>query len=294
MWRSEFNINYTINKRKLRRNLWRSPARNLWVCVAVCMAAVLLPTGASAQFTDGPEAEESGRTSLKSRAYPWYDAGKDSGAAPDVEVHKEPYDDPQEAGNRNSTWLYEEPAPTTTAARPTMPLWLMSVLEILTWLLLFIVVAAAIGLLIWAFARFRAKPIELAGDTQPRTQDRTTDVDRVEELPVNINVDPHSDPLSEARRLFAAGDYAQAAVYLYSYKLLILDRVQHIRLMRGKTNRQYLMEVRVPALRGILKPTMVMFEDAFFGKHEITRQRCETCFNSIEPFESLIATHPAT
>ena len=53
-----------------------------------------------------------------------------------------------------------------------------------------------------------------------------------------------ADYLDEAQRLYRNGDYAQAIIYLFSHQLLQLDRRHWLRLVKGKTNRQYLREVR--------------------------------------------------
>jgi hypothetical protein len=66
-----------------------------------------------------------------------------------------------------------------------------------------------------------------------------------------------------------------------------LDRHHVIRLAKGKTNRQYLRETRTrPALAEILETTMVAFEDVFFGKHELSRQRFEECHSQFGTFQS--------
>ena len=55
-----------------------------------------------------------------------------------------------------------------------------------------------------------------------------------------------------------AGDFAQATIFLFAHMLVELDRHQLIRLARGKTNRQYLMDLethlRVGMPRGAPRP----------------------------------------
>jgi len=263
-----------------------APAVNLLLIICSLLVAVLHCTPVRGDYT-GKQAEASARESLKSRAYPWYDAGSDTGKQPEIEVHAEPSEEALDPGNRKSDWVYVETA-TSTGPSATMPPWLAALLEVLTWGVLAVVVVGAAVLLWWAFMVTATQSPD-RHQAAPATIDRTTDVDRVEELPFNIR--PQSDLLAESRRLFEAGDYTQAAVYLYSYKLLMLDRAQHIRLTRGKTNRQYLKELSIQPLRDILQPTMVMFEDAFFGKHGITRKRFESCWDQVQPFENLILSH---
>ena len=257
----------------------------------VTLCCVLWCTAAPAQFVDSEAARSSAKKSLSDRAFPWYDAEADTTRTPEVEVYSEPTEEDLDPGNRSSNWVREDTPPTATPATPTMPAWFALVVEIFTWGMLAVIIVVIVGLLVWGF-------MAAVGHTSPRSKskrktiDRTTDVDRVEELPINIQ--PKSDLLAEARRLFDAGDYAAAAIYLYSYKLMMLDRAQQIRLTRGKTNRQYLREVAVPALRDILQPTMVMFEDAFFGKREIPRGRFDACWNRVETFENLLLSHQSS
>jgi hypothetical protein len=109
-------------------------------------------------------------------------------------------------------------------------------------------------------------------------------VDRVEALPFHLRK-PTGDFLSEARRLYEAGNYSEAVIYLYSHLLVQLDRHHVIRLTKGKTNRQYLREVRSRTLlREILDRTMVAFEDVFFGHHALTRERFEECWRRLDEF----------
>ena len=112
------------------------------------------------------------------------------------------------------------------------------------------------------------------------------DVDRVEALPFEVRR-PQGDLLSEARRHYEAGNYNEAIIFFYSYLLVELDKSQLIRLTRGKTNRQYLREVRrQPLLHELLSLTMVAFEDVFFGHHQLPRSRFETCFRRLDEFEA--------
>ena len=69
------------------------------------------------------------------------------------------------------------------------------------------------------------------------------DADRVEALPFHVRA-ASGDFLAEARRLYDAGHYSEAIVYLFSYQLVQLDKHHVIRLAKGKTNRQYVRETR--------------------------------------------------
>jgi hypothetical protein len=110
------------------------------------------------------------------------------------------------------------------------------------------------------------------------------DVDRVDALPFQLKR-PRGDLLAEAQRLYDEGRYAEAMIYLYSYQLVQLDKSQVIRLTRGKTNRQYLREVRRSSkLFELMQRSMVTFEDVFFGDHELDRSGFELCWTQLDEF----------
>lgn len=120
------------------------------------------------------------------------------------------------------------------------------------------------------------------------------DISRVEELPVALGKAP-ADYLDEAQRLYRRGDYALAVVYLFSHQLLQLDRRHWVRLVKGKTNRQYLREVRRSSASGseqiaaIFAGTVLLFEEVFFGKRLPPRDQLDQVWNNIDRFEMLVA-----
>jgi len=116
--------------------------------------------------------------------------------------------------------------------------------------------------------------------------DTQRDVDRVEDLPFQLKR-VTGDFLAEARRLYEAGQYSEAVIYLFSYQLVALDKRHVIRLAKGKTNRQYLREARSrEPLKQMLQGTMISFEDVFFGHHELSRHRFEESWHRLDEFHS--------
>ena len=98
-----------------------------------------------------------------------------------------------------------------------------------------------------------------------RKYDQADDAARIEALPFRLRSGA-LDLLGEARRLYAAGNYGEAVIYLFSHELVELDRARMVRLAKGKTNRQYLRELALrPELSQLFEQTMVAFEDVFFG-----------------------------
>jgi hypothetical protein len=114
------------------------------------------------------------------------------------------------------------------------------------------------------------------------------DPTRVDELPFDF-VALKRDPLAEAEQLWRSGRYNEAMVYLYAYMLLALDQSRHIHLQKGKTNRMYLRELKPLGLKRILEPTMLAFEEVFFGKYDVSKERFELAWGQLELFHKLLA-----
>ncbi len=115
-------------------------------------------------------------------------------------------------------------------------------------------------------------------------------LDRVEALPMEVD-ESVTDLLAEARRRQQSGDLSTAVVYLFSHQLLELDRHHLIRLVKGKTNRQYLREImrnaRQPEpLHSTVRETVALFEAAFFGGHPPRESDFANCLNQIEEFSA--------
>ncbi len=242
--------------------------------LVLLLAGLFLLATSSAAEGESDEAVEDARESLGSRgAFPWYDREAD---APRPLRLKTVEDDSE---NRASNW---QPAPATgTTARPPNLSWLGRILQIMGISALVALLVLAVVFITRAF--LSGEVMETAGSKVVETGH---DVDRVEHLPFQLRK-PTGDFLSEARRLYEAGDFSQAVLYLYSHFLVQLDRQHVIRLAKGKTNRQYLRETRSrPVLHQILEITMVSFEDVFFGHHKISREQFEASWNRLSEFEA--------
>jgi hypothetical protein len=221
------------------------------------------------------EAVEAGREALDGSVnFPWYNSESDGIRRLDVEP-------PEDLKNRGSKW--ERRIKTKKNRTPwSMPDWLWTVLEVLGWTLLVMALVAVGYFLVKAF--LLAESGHASGEAVAEGTLGAGDIDRVESLPFQLKA-PQSDLLSEARRQYEAGNYRDAIVYLYSYQLVELDKHQLIRLTKGKTNRQYLREIRRRGdLFGLLRVTMLAFEDVFFGNHSLDRSRFESCWNGLDAF----------
>ena len=95
--------------------------------------------------------------------------------------------------------------------------------------------------------------------------------------------------LDAARAAYEQQDYRQATIYLFSHTLLTLDQNHWIRLTRGKTNRQYLAELRDNVeLKRFFEQVMIPFEAAFFGDLPISRQQFERCWSHVDRFHQVV------
>jgi len=209
---------------------------------------------------------------------PWYDESTGE-LKPSTAEETEPPPRPKDwkPPKREDDEEDEEKASRRRAAQPVDP---AAFLNYVLWSVGSVLLIALIVLIIVAIVRARGK--------EKRKTPSFEDIAKIEELPFAVRK-PKGDFLSEARRLYQEGKYGEAMLYFYSYLLLKLDRRQLIHLDRGKTNRQYLRELRgFRSLRGIVEPSMIAFEEVFFGRHKLTRDRFERCFGKLDEFEQLV------
>jgi hypothetical protein len=219
---------------------------------------------------DPQEAVQSGQKALDHWGrYPWYDAKSDD---------LEPLDlSPPWWAN----WWPNSQGPSWSLSLPS------SLLQWVAWIVIALALGVMILLLVRTFLARRKSPTgEVAGSGRSSAAD---DRRRVEALPLP-GVGGQLDLLAEAERQYHLGHYGQAIIYLFSYQLVQLDRQQLIHLSKGKTNRQYLRELGPhKPLRRLLEPSMLAFEDVFFGQHTLDRGRFEWCWARLGEFQSLAA-----
>jgi hypothetical protein len=161
------------------------------------------------------------------------------------------------------------------------------ILRGLAWSLLAMVLIAVVLFLATAVLRMDGADQDSTGIVRKR------DADRVENLPFPVP-SREGDFLTVSKRSYDSGDFNDAIIYLFSYHLVELDRRHLIRLNRGKTNRQYLRELRSnPELCKILSKTMLAFEDVFFGHHSLSRRRFEECWQQLDRFHEVMKQEAA-
>jgi hypothetical protein len=101
---------------------------------------------------------------------------------------------------------------------------------------------------------------------------------RLSDLPEGIGLGD-GDPWAEALGRRAAGDLAGAIICLFAYQLLSLDQLGLIRLVPGRTGRQYLQVVRDQELADSLGATLRLFEEVYYGRKPPTAQAFESVWN---------------
>ncbi len=162
-----------------------------------------------------------------------------------------------------------------------------TILEWIAWIVILLLLGVLIYVMIRVIRARTRRHSTVAGEeaeADPEAEHR-----RVEALPLPARQRP-GDLLSTARQLYQEGNYREAILYLFSHQLVELDKRQFIHLDRGKTNRQYLRELgRRVDLRRLMEPTMVAFEEVFFGNHSLDRRRFEACWARLGDFDRLLA-----
>jgi hypothetical protein len=240
---------------------------------------VIAPLALAADLSDN--AVEAGKEALSSVArFPWYDRSND-----DVRrLHTVPRD-AADSENRRSQWTKDNSKTATTTTGRRFSLFG----PILQWIGITALVLL-LGAIAFLIARAFLKEEITENVVLRKVIESARDVDRVEALPFQVRK-ATADFLAEARRLYEAGNYSEAIIYLFSYELVQLDKQHLIRLAKGKTNRHYLRELRQrPHLRSILETTMIAFEDAFFGRKSLTRDRLDECWKRLEDLQRELTT----
>jgi hypothetical protein len=252
----------------------RTVAYALRGAIALSFALCAFGSAAAAESpTDNPV--ELGREALSgSGKFPWYDRREDDVRRINT-VPRQPLAD------RGDKWASQPATPVATAAGPRID----RLGPVLQWIGLSVLVIL-LGVIAYLIATtFLTEEVSESSAVR-RVVETRRDADRVEALPFQLRA-AGGDFLAEAGRLYEAGQFSQAIVYLYSWQLVQLDKHHVLRLTKGKTNRQYLRETRRrPSLAATLEQTMLAFEDAFFGRKTLSREEFEACWQRLDDFQA--------
>ena len=156
--------------------------------------------------------------------------------------------------------------------------------QLLIFLLVALVLAALIGALAWAYhERLLADDVPMSARRGP-----ARGVAHAGPLPAGLDAGS-TDPLAEAARLRAAGNYAGAVVRLFAHQLLALDRLRLARLAPGRTGRQLVRSVANPGVRSLVEPTLRLFEVVYYGHEAPPVDAFEAAWAKAQELERLIA-----
>jgi hypothetical protein len=202
---------------------------------------------------------------------PWYDSDADN-------LRRIPLK-PERESNWDISWLFDW--------IPNLFSWL-GVITFWEWLAWIIVVAIVATLVYILIRLYLSSESNTARRSKSAVTEQKTMTARIEALPFEVDEEV-TDMLAAATACRKRGDYNRAIVYLFSHLLIELDRFHRIALTRGKTNRQYLRELkRQPRLRQILQRTMVPFEEVFFGSRTLAVERFDRCWEQLDEFGDLV------
>ncbi len=165
--------------------------------------------------------------------------------------------------------------------------WLLTHFDWFAWGAMAALFALLFYVLWWR--RSRKRPSREAGSAKRGEDGEAAEQRRTEALPAPV-ARKRTDLLAEARRHYLEGRYEEAIIYLFSHELVELDKHRLIRMVKGKTNREYLRELGSRlSLRSLLEQTMVAFEDVFFGDYSLDCARFESCWSRLGEFNALAA-----
>ena len=222
--------------------------------------------------------QKSAESAIRYQNFPWEEAGelsdfqrREPGNANSLNRASVPLRPPES----NWNWNYN-----------LSPEWIRF-FNIMTWIAFSAAIFTVAGLLIWLFLKMEKQGGNV--HTFSDYDDEEMYIERINQLPFELKSDSSGNLSDQARQLAASGDYSRATMFLFSHVLLSLDKHELIRLKRGKTNRQYLQELRRhKTISSYYQKVMIPFEDSFFGNHQISESRFQNCWHELSQFEDSV------
>ncbi len=158
--------------------------------------------------------------------------------------------------------------------------WLRTVAEVLFWTLVGAAVLALVGALFWAL-----RQTARGGVGKDKEKKALAERERRLEAIAPEARERVDDLGTAAENALAAGDLRLALVYFFSWLIVESDKRGLLRARRGKTNREYWLELAVnPGVRTIYKATMDAFERVYFGGRTISQAEFDDVWRLREPF----------
>lgn len=174
-----------------------------------------------------------------------------------------------------------EPAPVRRErSEPPSLEGLRTVAEILFWALIGAAVLALVGAMVWALRQTARNGVRKEKEKKAREERER----RLEAIAPEAR-ERVDDLGTAAENALAAGDLRLALVYFFSWLIVEADKRGLLRARRGKTNREYWLELAVhPGVRTIYKATMDEFERVYFGGQTISQAEFDDVWRLREPF----------
>ena len=174
----------------------------------------------------------------------------------------------------------EFPSVRSESSEPSSFGWLRTVAEVLFWTLVGAAVLALVGAMVWALRQTARGGVGKDKEKKARAERER----RLEAIAPEAR-ERVDDLGTAAENALAAGDLRLALVYFFSWLIVESDKRGLLRARRGKTNREYWLELAVnPGVRTIYKATMDAFERVYFGGRTISRAEFDDVWRLREPF----------
>ena len=222
--------------------------------------------------------QDVGQKVFKEKNFPWYDANSDG--VKRMELQDRPGIDSSDRGTVPLKPIKTDNAKPNNRGPMNGTGAFLEGLGVIAWILIGLVVAGIAAGLFWAFLRMSGDKSETENQLPKRSM-----AESIKQLPFDFEVQSGDFRLA-AQKAADANDYRNAIVFLFSHVLVSLDQKNLIRLRKGKTNRQYLSELRgLRPLSDFYQRVMVPFESTFFGDHELGEQEFESCWGRLDQFQ---------
>ncbi len=236
--------------------------------LALASSAGLAATQAQAPDHD-PDPSRAVGSALGKGAFPWYDSSKDQA---------KPFALPRESEVSRAS----ESSSSSTGSWG----WLGWLGNLVTLALFGVALGVLIGLMVWFWRIY--EPID-SGDPSGSSKGRG-EPSRIEALPEGMRREfESSDPWEEAIRRRDRGDLAGAVVCLFAHQLLTLSRLGLVRIAPGRTGRQLLRSVVDAEFRGLVHPTLRLFEAVYYGHRTPSPEEFSRLWAQAETFERRVA-----
>lgn len=264
-----------------RRGVGRAPQRKIlcnrvFAPFAVLACVFLSSLGVSICAAEGPNvksmsnAEATARKGLQAKHYyNWYDREKDDVRSLKIQ--------PRYDWSWLDDWFNSKSTNTASSSSWGAFVSFMSeFVRIMFWVLIAVIIAAAVYIVVRGAEGFSGLRRQLRKRGKPLPSAEPN----IEALPIDLRSGP-IDFLEQVKLYLQRGEFHLAIIYLFSHELLELDKRHLLRLVKGKTNGQYVRELGDrPALARGLRIIAAAFEEAYFGGRRLSERQFDACWNA--------------